>query len=285
MAAALCDLGATGVSVEAAPPGAPPPDPVRLRAFFDDAAEVPDAAGLESRLAALNPVCAAARLVGTAGVEDGRWVERWVAALAPFAAGTRFVIEPVKDLHDEAPAAAPPAAFRNRIVLRICPSRAFGTGEHPTTRLCLKEMEGLPLAGRSFLDAGTGSGILAIAARFLGASPVVAFDNDPEAIEVAVANAALNPAAAPITFLDAEPSTIPAGRFHTVAANLNGAILERVLPDLAGLLAPGGRIILSGLLDAEAEAIAAAASALGLRRRRVTSLEGWACLLHEAGGA
>jgi ribosomal protein L11 methyltransferase len=272
VAAALCDLGALGVSVETAPPGAPPPDPVRIRAFFDGAAGLPPADRLMSQLVLRSPACAGARLLATSTLQDGRWVERWIEALAPFPVGERFVVEPVKDLDD----------FAGRIPLRICPSRAFGTGEHPTTRLCLMEMEKLRLAGRSFLDAGTGSGILAVAAALLGALKVVAFDNDAEAIEVARANAALNPAAIPITFLVGEPGTIPAARYDAVAANLNGAILARVLPDLARLAAPGGRMILSGLLDAEVEEISGLALSLGLRSLRTTSLEGWACSVHEA---
>jgi ribosomal protein L11 methyltransferase len=256
---------------------------VKLRAYFDDARPIPSIGTIESRLAAIDADRAPIRILGVTGIEDGRWVERWVAALAPFNVGRRFVVEPIEDLPQmEGSASAPRAESRGRMTLRICPSRAFGTGEHPTTRLCLEELESVDLAGRTVLDAGTGSGILAIAARRLGALGTVAFDNDPEAIEVARANARLNPEAAPILFLAGEPAAIPPGLFDVVVANLNGTILERVLGDLARRLAPRGHLILSGLVEEEIDSIASLAKDLGARPVRITKLDGWACLHHEA---
>jgi len=267
--------------VETPPPGNPPRDPVRLRAYFDDARSLPTSGAIESRLAGIDPEVAPIKVLSVTGIEDGRWVEKWIEALTPFPVGNRFVVEPVNDL-DNPSAAAAPGEFTGRIALRICPSRAFGTGEHPTTRLCLEELESLDHAGRTVLDAGTGSGILAIAARRLGASGAVAFDNDPEAIQVARANARLNPEASPILFLAGEPDSIPPGLFDIVVANLNGTILERVLGDLARRLGPRGHLILSGLLEEEAGSIDALAKGFGTRPVRVTTLDGWACLHHEA---
>jgi ribosomal protein L11 methyltransferase len=272
--------------VETPPPGQPPRDPVRLRAYFDASRSIPSSGEIESRLAAIDPSRAPIRVLEVRGIEDGRWVERWIEALTPFPVGRHFVVEPAQALSEGGSLdAASRSATDGRIALRICPSRAFGTGEHPTTRLCLGELESLDLAGRTLLDAGTGSGILAIAARRLGASGVVAFDNDPEALEVARANARLNPEAAPIVFLAGEPASIPQGAFEVVVANLNGAILTSVLGDLARRLAPRGHLILSGLLEEEAGSIASLAEGLGARLVRITILDGWACLHHEARGA
>jgi len=284
--AALCGLGALGVSSDTAPPGEPAPDPVRMRAFFDRGSGIEGAGALAAGLTAADPACVAARVISTSWLEDGKWVERWLAALAPFPIGRRFLVEPVQDLMEASPdSGAPASRDLSRLRLRICPSRAFGTGEHPTTRLCLIEMEGLELAGRSFLDAGTGSGILAIVAGLLGAAPVIGFDNDPEAIDVARANAALNPGAGAITFITGEPASIEPAAHEVIAANLNGTILERVIPDLIRLLAPSGHLILSGLLESEGELVAALVESRALRRVRLRTLEGWSSAHFERRGA
>ncbi|MBI3449396.1 MAG: 50S ribosomal protein L11 methyltransferase [Acidobacteria bacterium] len=163
--------------------------------------------------------------------------------------------------------------------LFICPSRAFGTGEHPTTRMCLEEIERCGPRGLSVLDAGTGSGILAIAAKLLGAADVVGVDNDPEAIEVAVKNARLNGAAGAIRFVIGDTASIDDRRFDLVVANLNGTILARAIPDLASRLAAGGALVLSGILPEEVGEITAVAAAAGLAVERAAARDGWACLV------
>jgi len=282
-AAALAEWGALGVSVDQPSPGSPQPDPVRLRAFFEATASV-DPEDLARRLAAL-PGGAASVVVSITEIKDGRWVERWIEALAPFPVGDRFLVVPIGDAEETIPFRARKREAGARIGLRICPSRAFGTGEHPTTRLCLLAMESIPLEGRSFLDVGTGSGILALAARYLGADPVTGFDVDAEAIEVARANASQNPAAGPIDLIVSAPSDVKGPPRDVVAANLNSAILEKVLGELARLTAPGGRLILSGLLDHEAEPMAALAASHALGNAIVTRLGGWAAVLLERQGA
>ena len=268
-AALLMELGARGVSVDTSAPGLPAPDPVRLRAWFDPPASPPDPDSIERRLAPLAAGLSPARVLSVTGVEDGRWVEAWVAALAPFPVGERFVVTPVEDL-DEAPP---------RMNLFICPSRAFGTGEHPTTRMCLEEIERCRPAGRAVLDAGTGSGILAIAATLLGARFVAGYDNDPEAIEVAVKNARLNGAAGKIRFVLGDTASIDDPCFDIVVANLNGTILTGAIPELASRLAAGGALILSGILPGEIAAISAVAAAAGLGVEREIVRDGWACLV------
>lgn len=276
LAAALCSRGALGVEVEGGPgsPGAP----VRLRVYFGGSPAPP---GEEEIRAILDGEGAAgARLVGAEIVPDGRWAERYVASLKPFDVGGRFTVIPVLDADAPGALAPPPPG---RLALRICPSRAFGTGEHPTTRLCLEAIEEEARPGLSVLDVGTGSGILAIAAALLGAGPVTAVDTDDEAIRVARLNAGLEPRAAGIRF---EHGGAPAsGSFGLVVANINGAVLETLGPHLAGLAARGGRLVLSGLLDAETGAILAALREAGARELRVRREGGWACLLCEVGDA
>ena len=277
LAAALCESGALGVKVEAAP--GPAGGAVRLRAFFEPGPGVPALGSVVRDLGGLH----GARVIGVAGVEDGRWVERWVATLAPFDVGRRFTIVPVVDPdRPPAPGRSRPTADADRIVIRICPSRAFGTGEHPTTRLCLEALESERTAGASVIDVGTGSGILAIAARLLGCRRAVAIDNDAEAIAVAASNVRLNPAASPIALVCGEPASLRGGSFDLVVANLNGAILGRVLHALAARLALGGTLILSGILDEEAEEVSRSAEDLGARRIRVERRDGWVCTVHRA---
>ena len=132
----------------------------------------------------------------------------------------------------------------------IEPSMGFGTGHHATTRLCLAALQRLDLRGRSVIDVGTGSGVLAIVARRLGASGVLAIDDDPDAIAAAEANVALNhESRIALEVGDFRASKI--GQFDLVTANLTGALLTASADRLASLAIPGGRLILSGFMDHE----------------------------------
>jgi ribosomal protein L11 methyltransferase len=143
------------------------------------------------------------------------------------------------------------------------PGMAFGTGSHPTTSLCLAALSDLLAArpGASVLDVGTGSGLLAIAARKLGAGRVAANDNDPVAVEVARENAARNGAAVELT--GAPPAAIP-GTFDLVVANILANVLVALAPALAAKLAPGGVLLLSGILAPQEEEVRSAHLAAGL---------------------
>src|SRR5262249_55623856 len=153
-----------------------------------------------------------------------------------------------------------------RIVLRLTPGRAFGTGEHPTTRMCLELLERHAAPGAGVLDAGTGSGILALAAWLQGCRPVTALDFDPEAIEVAARNARLNgwsaAAGRGLHRVAAAMDALAVKRYPIVLANLTAVTLERLMPDLAARC--GRTAILSGILRGEEGSIAGAAAAHGL---------------------
>lgn len=276
LARELCGSGALGVEVD---PGAPPaPGRILMRAYFESGRPLPDAAAVLRAC----PLAAGAGILSVEPLEDGRWVERWIETLAPFDVGESFRIVPVADADD--PGAAPPAESEGRIPLRILPGRAFGTGEHATTRLCLEALERSGPRGRSVLDVGTGSGILAIAARALGARRVAGFDVDPEAIRVARANSLLNPGGDAIELACGSPEGT-GERFDIVLANLNSGILEDLLPRLAGCVAGGGSLVLSGLLEGEVESMAALAARLGLPLLERNVREGWACTRHGMKGA
>ena len=191
------------------------------------------------------------------------WAERWKRFHAPLLVGGRLYVRPPW----EEPAVRPGVHE-----LVIDPGRAFGTGAHPTTRLCLELLLELDAEG-SFADLGCGSGVLGIAAAKLGWSPVTAVDAEVAAVEATRVNARDNGVALDrVERWDLRRQPPPAA--DTVAANLMRPLLLRV----AELTADRPRaLILSGLLDHEADELAAAFAPLGERRR--LSLKGWSALL------
>jgi ribosomal protein L11 methyltransferase len=191
------------------------------------------------------------------------WAERWKRFHVPLLLGGRLYVRPPW----EEPAVRPGVS---EVV--IDPGQAFGTGTHPTTRLCLELMLGLDAKG-SFADLGSGSGVLAIAAAKLGWDPVSAFDSDRAAVTATKRNAVDNGVA-----LDRierhDLRSDPPPRAATVAANLMRPLLLRVAELMRE---PPDTLIVSGLLDPEAGEVAAAFAPLAEQRR--LSLRGWTALL------
>ncbi|MEZ5290447.1 MAG: 50S ribosomal protein L11 methyltransferase [Vicinamibacterales bacterium] len=184
---------------------------------------------------------------------DDDWVARSQRALRAIEAG-RFVVAPPWDVP------ADPAPAGTLIVIE--PSMGFGTGHHQTTRLCLAALGDIDVAGRTVLDVGTGSGVLAMAASFLGARQIRAVDIDPDAIDAARRSAALNALPTPIDFSTADVLGHPAAPADVVLANLTGALLVRAAGAIAGLVAPGGTLIVSGFVGEERTAVEAAFPAM-----------------------
>jgi ribosomal protein L11 methyltransferase len=162
------------------------------------------------------------------------------------------------------------------IVLRIDPGMAFGTGQHPTTAMCLAALEATIRGGESILDLGCGSGILAIAAARLGAGHILALDLDPQAIKATLENAAANGVT-----IEARAGTLdqPAGPFDIIAANISGLTLERLAPTMATSLRPGGALIASGFLDEALDAVRAACESAGLTPERIIEDGQWRCII------
>ena len=134
----------------------------------------------------------------------------------------------------------------------IDPSTGFGTGHHETTRLCLSLLQSFDLAERRVIDVGTGSGVLAIAAAKLGASSVIAFNEDPEALRNARENVARNDVSSRVDVQEAELGTFRGNAADVVVANLTGAVIQKHARRLAALVAPAGRLIVSGFSLTEA---------------------------------
>jgi ribosomal protein L11 methyltransferase len=185
-------------------------------------------------------------------VQEADWAEAWKEHFPVLRVGRRLVIRPTWREHEALPGDA---------VVALDPGMAFGTGLHPTTRLCLAALERLADRGavedRRVLDVGCGSGILAIAALQLGAAEALGVDTDPIAVEATIANAERNGLAGRIR---AREGSLPGGEgpFGVVLANLIAGVLVPLAPQLRGELARDGTLLASGIFaDREAEVVAA----------------------------
>ncbi len=165
------------------------------------------------------------------------------------------------------------------IAIRLDPGMAFGTGLHPTTRGCLLLMQELEPMPSPVLDVGCGSGILALAALRLGASSVVALDTDPEAVAATTANAERNGLAGQLEVRSGSLPPDPVERFQLILANLVAAVLIDLAPRLAAHLAPGGRLIASGIIEPRADEVIEAMRAAGLAPVRRLDDEDWVSLV------
>src|SRR5687768_1745238 len=168
---------------------------------------------------------------------------------------------------------APPWDAPTTIIIQ--PSMGFGTGHHATTRLCLAALQRIELAGRSVLDVGTGSGVLAIAASRLGASPVTGLDDDGDAIHAAWENLALN-AGANVSLVVGDLRSTELAPADVILANLTGGLLIASAERLRKLTNAHGRLILSGFQTHEERDVVTAYSAFTVEHRGEE--EGWVCV-------
>ncbi len=247
----LFELGATGVEErdDSTFEKGPARGSVLLIASFDDHARADAAiAALRAEDRDLEP-----RLVEIVG---DAWRDEWKKYYEPFALTPRVTVRPP---WREAPADA-------GLVLTLEPGRAFGTGLHATTSLVANILDDArdALRGADVLDAGCGSGILSFVALLLGASRATAFDVDPEVVHVVRENAALNGLADRLEVFDGTIDLVTTA-FPWVLANIEARILDPMAEDLLRVLAPGGQLVLSGILTAEEAAMRSRFDRLGLR--------------------
>lgn len=272
---ALLEVGALSVSVEDrfsdteqeqalyGEPGMPAPRRAwaqsLLRVLFTDETQA------DAALAALLAEGALTDLhdVQQATVEDQDWVRLTQSQFQPVSIADALWIVP--SWHEPPATSAP--------IIRLDPGLAFGTGTHPTTRLCLEWLVRHPLQGQSVLDYGCGSGILAIAAAKFGAARVVGVDIDPDAVRSTEANAADNT----VSLVAGLPDAVAGERFDVVVANILSAPLKLLAPAIAAHVKPAGALVLSGILERQSEElIAAYAPYAALQVDQ--ALDGWVCL-------
>jgi ribosomal protein L11 methyltransferase len=235
----------------------------RLRAYLpDDAALASRRETLESRVALLRAFeLAPMDELEFRWVDEDDWANAWKRHYAVQRIGRTWVIKPEWQAYEPAPG--------DRI-LELDPGMAFGTGLHPTTQSvlgCLEELDDAgEVAGRAILDLGTGSGILAVGAVRLGASPVHAWDVDPIAVTAAAHNAHLNGVGGsvevelatlgePIAATTPVPGRTPESAYDGILANIVARVIAERAPAIAGALRPGGWLVTSGII-ADREAIA-----------------------------
>ena len=167
--------------------------------------------------------------------------------------------------------------------MTLDPGMAFGTGLHPTTRMCMEQIERRVQPDMRILDVGTGSGILAIAAAKLGAQRVYAIDNSSVAVESATENAAMNDLSDRIKVvlgvLDEEAAGRMAGQYDLVLANIIAQVIGSLAPQLAQVLAPNGLLIASGIIEARREDAEAPLLAAGLELVESLMIEDWLALV------
>ncbi len=206
----------------------------RVVALFPDEAPAREAADL----LALQDFFAGCETVGVRPVADQDWVRLTQSQFAPVDITPTFWIVP--SWHE------PPAAAQQ--IIRLDPGLAFGTGTHPTTRMCLRWIAQRDLSGQRVLDYGCGSGILAIGAAKFGASEIVAVDIDPAAVESTHINAANNHVT-----LQAGLPDVAQGSFNVVLANILATPLKVLAPLLCAHVATGGHLVLAGILERQAQ--------------------------------
>ncbi|KAA3630033.1 MAG: 50S ribosomal protein L11 methyltransferase [Proteobacteria bacterium] len=179
----------------------------------------------------------------SATLEDQTWERTWLEHFHPLRFGQRLWVCP----SDQQP------PVTDAVIVRLDPGLAFGTGTHPTTALCLEWLDGTPLTGKTMIDYGCGSGILAVAAAKLGVAAIRAVDIDPQALVATCENAARNAVEQRIdTCLPRDLERTPA---DLVVANILAGPLAELAPELITLLKPGGDLVLSGLLGSQVSTV------------------------------
>lgn len=256
---ALMDAGALSVSVEDADEGTEAERPM----YGEPGMEPTETAWEHSRVVALADKDAdhASLIAGAAAacgidtpkytlreVAEQDWVRLTQSQFEPIHIGLNIWVVP--SWHD--------APDPNGLILELDPGLAFGTGSHPTTRLCMEWLEANPPQNQSVLDYGCGSGILAMVAKKLGANLVCGVDIDPQAIESARFNSERNHCEIDY-YLPEEFARSPHPEtFDIVVANILSSPLKLMAPMLSSRVAPGGRLVLSGILSRQADEVAAA---------------------------
>lgn len=193
------------------------------------------------------------------------WENDWKKHFKPRRIGKRFVVKPTWESFD---------AVAGDHVIVLDPGQAFGTGDHPTTRMCLEFIEELVTSDQSVLDLGCGSGILAVGAKMLGSERVLAIDIDPLAVEVAKENFKLNSVDVESQVGDVTELQLEAG-WDIVVSNIISATLINLAPDAQYALKQGGKWVVSGIIDQNWLDVQEAAARSGFKLEKFCQEDGW----------
>ena len=250
----------------------------RCRTYLPEDAELPPALReIETRLGQLPAELLeeGAVTIGHGWIEEEDWAHAWKAYWKAVRIGKRLVVKPT--WQPWPPEEDPQAARLDDLLIELDPGMAFGTGSHPTTRLCLEAVEQHVRPGMRVVDLGCGTGLLTIAALRLGAAEVLALDNDPLATEAATANCRRNAVEGCHVRLQAGLDEVP-GQWDLIVANISPEVIKAQTPLVKDRLVPGGVFICSGFYEGWDEEIAELIRREGLEYLAERTEELWGCL-------
>ncbi len=201
-------------------------------------------------------------------LDEENWSESWKAFFQPVSIG-RLVVKPSWQVH---------TSQDEKVFIEIDPGMAFGTGNHATTFMCLQMIEKYLIRGQTFLDIGTGSGILMIAAAALGALAVTGIDNDPVAVEVARENLSRNRVKNGKVILGNLADRLRAG-YDMVAANILADAILNLLDEIRRVVKPGGFFIASGIIDGREDEVVSKMKSVGFAIQEIAARDEWVCVV------
>lgn len=201
-------------------------------------------------------------------VRESDWADQWKKYYKPIHTGKQVVIVPVWEEYEP--------RVGEKVVL-MDPGMAFGTGTHETTRLCAAMLEDFSPQGKRVLDVGCGSAILAIAASKLGCESAYACDIDPQSVRVARHNCEINGTDNVVCAVSDLVADVPDEKYDIILANIVADIIIRLAPDAVRLLAPGGVMIVSGIITGRADEVRTALTAAGYEIVSERTENGWLC--------
>jgi ribosomal protein L11 methyltransferase len=243
--------------------------------YFPSNANLPERrAALEEKLRKLETKSGILFRIIYSEIDEKDWAESWKAFFWPVKIGENLVVKPTWRGYEP---------DKKDIILEIDPGMAFGTGAHPTSALCLRMIEKHLKPGDSFLDIGTGSGILMIAAAKLGASTLAGTDTDEVAVEVAKGNLLLNN-------IDEKNFSIKvtnltegmAGRFDVVSANIITAVILNLLEDVGKVISKNGLLICSGITEQNGDVVIKKMKVKGFEIIDTETSDGWVSITGRA---
>ena len=246
----------------------PPTTPGVTGYFSDTAGSADRCKALETALQRLASATGIETRVEYARIDEQDWAEAWKAYFWPERVTDTIVVKPSWRDYPAGP---------QEIILEIDPGMAFGTGTHPTTALCIRMIQTHLKPGDDFLDVGTGSGILMIAAAKLGAGTVCGVDNDEVAVTVAEKNLLANH----IRRFRLSTDNLVDGvdqRFHVVSANILAEVILELLPAVTTVLTENGVFICSGIIAAKGDTVCSALNEWGFETLQLLEKEGWVAI-------